>query len=111
MKHQVTLSGWTNDMNDPSQQVNYVIIPGPAHAYYTDWKSEEAVDLAQQGNRELDLAKREAMYKKIQAIHYDETPMIPIFHGTYPVVINKNVEGFVQTPLGNYRFENLVKKK
>ena len=86
-------------------------MPKNLHAYYTDWKSEEAVDLAQQGNRELDLAKREAMYKKIQAIHYDETPMIPIFHGTYPVVINKNVEGFVQTPLGNYRFENLVKKK
>ncbi|KJR47152.1 hypothetical protein UF75_2449 [Desulfosporosinus sp. I2] len=27
-----------------------------------------------------------------------------------PVAMNKNITGFVQTPLGNYRFENLDKK-
>jgi peptide/nickel transport system substrate-binding protein len=109
MKHQVTLSGWTNDMNDPSQQVEYVIIPGKAHCYYTDWGNKEAIELAEKGKRELDGAKREQMYKKIQAIHYDEAPMIPIFHATYPVAMKKGITGFVQTPLGNYRFENLVK--
>jgi ABC-type transport system substrate-binding protein len=37
--------------------------------------------------------------------------MIPVFHATYPVAMKKSIKGFVQTPLGNYRFENLVKEQ
>ncbi|MGD8209851.1 MAG: ABC transporter substrate-binding protein [Desulfobacterales bacterium] len=111
MNHQVTLSGWTNDINDPSQQVNYVVLPGKAHKYYTDWTDTKAAAIAEAANRELDPAKREKMYKEIQAIHYDESPMIPVFHATYPVAMKKSIKGFVQTPLGNYRFENLVKEQ
>jgi peptide/nickel transport system substrate-binding protein len=111
MKHKVTLSGWTNDMNDPSQQVEYAILPKISHCYYTGWTNDEAIGLAEKAKRELDAAKREQMYKRMQAIHYDESPMIAIFHATYPVAMKKNIKGFVQTPLGNYRFENLVKEE
>jgi len=31
------------------------------------------------------------------------------FISPYAVAMSKNIEGFVQTPFGNYRFENLVK--
>jgi len=109
MEHEVTLSGWTNDMNDPSQQAVYVFDVTAAHNYYTDWESARAVELKDAAVRELDLAKREAMYLELQEIHFAEVPMMPVFHSSYPVAMSTSVEGFVQTPLGNYRFENLVK--
>lgn len=110
MQHEITLAGWTNDINDPSQQVEYTINPDVVKCYYTGWVSEKAVALAEQGKRETDEAKRAEIYKEIQRIHYEETPMIPVFHSTYPVAMRTNIKGFVQTPLGNYRFENLVKE-
>lgn len=109
LEHEITFSGWTNDMNDPMQQVEYVVIPEVVSAYYTQWVNQEAINLAQAGKVELDLNKREEIYKKIQEIHHAEAPMMPVFHSSYPVAMYKDVEGFVQTPLGNYRFENLVK--
>ncbi|MBN2287119.1 MAG: hypothetical protein JXI43_11775, partial [Tissierellales bacterium] len=66
-------------------------------------------ELAKAGIRELDPIKRKAIYMELQQIHYDEVPMIPVFYSSYPVAMSTNIEGFVQTPLGNYRFENLVK--
>lgn len=110
MQHEITLAGWTNDINDPSQQVEYTINPDVVQCYYTGWVNEKAVELAEQGKRETDEAKRAEIYKEIQRIHYEETPMIPVFHATYPVAMRTNIKGFVQTPLGNYRFENLVKE-
>lgn len=109
MKHEITLSGWTNDMSDPSQQAVYVFDIKASHNYYTDWESERAVELMNAGVRELDPIKREAIYMELQQIHFDEVPMIPVFYSSYPVAMSTSIEGFVQTPLGNYRFENLVK--
>jgi len=31
-----------------------------------------------------------------------------IFHTPFPVAMKNKIEGFIQTPLGNYRFEELV---
>ena len=109
LEHEITFSGWTNDMNDPMQQVEYVVIPEVVSAYYTQWVNQEAIDLVQAGKLELDNKKREDIYLKIQELHHADTPMMPVFHSSYPVAMYKNIEGFVQTPLGNYRFENLVK--
>jgi len=106
---EATFSGWTNDTADPSQQCGYVFYPEVTNCYHTGWKSDRAISLAKQGEREIDITKREQIYLELQQIHHDELPMIPIFASPYPVAMSKNIEGFVQTPLGNYRFENLVK--
>ena len=109
MDYELTLSGWSNDTSDPSQQCAYVFIPETCNNMHTGWRNDGATDLTKQGELEMDIAKREQIYLELQQIYYDESVMLPLFYLPYPVAMPKNIEGFVQTPLGNYRFENLVK--
>jgi len=109
MDYKVTLAQWTNDTSDPSQQCGYVFIPEASNCFHTGWRSDRAIDLVKQGELELDITKRKQIYLELQQIFYDEIPMLPLFYSPYPVAMSKNIEGFVQTPLGTYRFENTVK--
>jgi len=109
MDYKVTLTGWTNDIPDPSQQCRYFIIPETCDCTHTGWQNDRATELAKEGELEIDLAKREQIYLELQQIYFDEVVMLPLFYSPYPVAMSKDVEGFMQTPLGNYRLENLVK--
>ena len=109
MKTDITLRAWTNDMVDPSQQVDYACVYSNIKNFYTGWDNQDVEKLALQGKSELDDSKRKDIYYKIQELYQKDMPMLSIFHVPYPVAMKKTVTGFVQTPLGNYRFENLVK--
>jgi peptide/nickel transport system substrate-binding protein len=101
---------WTDDMNDPSAQCEYYFIPENMDCASTGWTStERAIELTQKGKRETDLEKREQIYLELQQILYDEVPFIPVFHVPFLVAMSNDIEGFVQNPLGTYRFEELVK--
>lgn len=109
MESDITLRGWTNDMVDSSQQVDYFCIYANIKNFYTGWDNQEIEALGLAGKTELDNAKRQAIYYKIQELYQIDMPMSTIFHVPYPVAMNKSIKGFIQTPLGNYRFENLEK--
>lgn len=106
----IALRGWTNDICDPSQLVDYACVYDNIKCFYTGWKNDEVEKLAKQGKTELDPEKRKEIYFKIQELFAKDTPLIYLFYVPYPVAMQKNITGFVQTPLGNYRFENLEKK-
>lgn len=107
MESDITLRGWTNDIVDSSQQVDYFCVYSNIKNFYTGWDNKEVEELALAGKTELDNAKRQEIYYKIQELYQKDMPMSTIFHVPYPVAMKKAVKGFVQTPLGNYRFENL----
>ena len=107
MKSSITLRGWTNDMVDASQQVDYMCVYSNIKNFYTGWDNPEIEKLALQGKTEIDKEKRQAIYYKIQELYAQDMPMITLFHVQYPVAMKKSLKGFVQTPLGNYRFKNL----
>ena len=109
-QYDIALRAWTNDMIDPSQIADYGINYNTVKAFYTGWKNDEAMAAVEEAKKVTDIKKRQELYFKIQAIHTEETPMLSFFHVPYPVAMSKNITGFVQTPLGNYRFENLDKK-
>ena len=109
MDYEIMIDQWTNDIPDPSQQCEYFFIPETCNCYSTGWRSDRAIELVKQGVREIDLAKREQIYLELQQIFYDEVVMLPLFYSPFPVAMSKDIEEFMQTPLGNYRFENLVK--
>lgn len=109
-QYDIALRAWTNDMIDPSQQADYTINYNNIKSFYTGWKSDEAIAASEEAKKITDENKRRDLYFRIQEIHTNETPMINFFHVPYPVAMSKKVTGFVQTPLGNYRFENLDKK-
>jgi len=109
LNYEVIFTQWTDDMVDPSQRARYGFYPEKSECWHTGWRNNRAIDLVKQGELELDIAKRKQIYLELQQIAYDEIAILPILYSQYPVAMSKNIEGFVQTPLGNYRFENLVK--
>lgn len=110
-EYEATFAGWTNDLSDPVQQAEYVFVPEVTAAYNTQWTHPDVVELVNQAKKEMDPEKRKELYYELQQIHYDEVPMIPLFYASFPVAMSSKIDGFVQTPLGNYRFENLIKNK
>ena len=65
--------------------------------------------LNDQATIELDVEKRKDLYKQIQQGFAAQGIYIPLMTIPWQNCIRKEVTGFVQTPLGNYRFENLTK--
>ena len=108
--YDLAIDDWSSDMVDPAQAVDRMVVYTDAsRCYYTQWKNDEAIKLALDAKKEMDENKRKDMYYKIQEIHTKEASFITLFYMGYPVAMKKNIKGFVQTPLGNYRFENLEK--
>jgi peptide/nickel transport system substrate-binding protein len=102
--------GWTSDIPDPSQQTGYYCQPVMANCVHTGWQNERAIELAEAAATEMDETKRADMYKEIQQIYADEVPTIPVYYAPFANAMNKNVEGFEQTPLGNYRLNAIAYK-
>jgi len=101
---------WYSDIIDPSELCEYAFIPEMGRCLETSWEStDRAIELVEQGKREMDPAKRKQIYLELQKIYYDNVPLIPVFYLPFRVAMDKNIEGFVETPLGVYKFENLVK--
>ena len=114
LQHDVMIGSWTNDIVDPSQHTEYMCITEVSKNQWTGWgmvssRIAEAEELAQRGKEELDPQKRQEIYYRIQEIVDEEMPIIPLYYTPYTFATSKKITGFVQTPLGNYRFENLDK--
>ena len=102
-------TGWTSDIPDPSQHVGYYCIAEASHNANTGWEDAEVEAMAKQAAVELDKGKRADLYKQIQQLYADACPVVPIYYEGYPVAMKESVTGFVQIPLGNYRFDKLAK--
>ena len=96
LQYQVSLGGWTNDIVDASQITEYMMTnPTVSRCFWTGW--EVAKDSKQKQAFDLAVKAKSAL------------PRIPIYHTPYLFATRKTIAGFVQTPLGNYWFENLDK--
>jgi len=109
MNYKISVHHWTDDIPDPSQQCGRLFSPEKTNCLWTGWRNDRSNKLMKQGIRETDIEKREQIYKELQQIYYDEVVEMSMFRIPFQVALRADVEGFVQTPLGNYRFENLVK--
>lgn len=111
MKHQIVIGSWTDDLLDPSQLGSYFLDYKVSKGFYTGYQNAAASALFKQACIELDDNKRADMYKTLQKNLYDDVPVINLYHSEFPVAMRSNIQGFAQTPLGAYRFNNLVKTK
>ena len=100
---------WTNDMADPSQQADYSCIYDNAMCLMSGWQNEEVEAVVNEAKTELDPEKRQELYYEIQQMMADELPFFSMFYIPYPVAYRSNVENFIQTPLGAYRFQETTK--
>ena len=98
------VAAWTNDIADPGQITSYFAYSPTIDALHSGWKNEEVDALYVASQSEMDEGKRAEEYAKIQEVFNTTGPIIPLYETPYPVALQKNVEGFVQIPLGNNIF-------
>ena len=93
---------WTNDIIDPDELVAYAVLPDSSEAFQTGWVNEEAQQLARDGAAEADPALREEMYRRIQEIYQEESPMLALYYSPYVDITTIKVHNFGHPPTGQY---------
>ena len=108
LDYQVYLSGWTNDVPDPSELASYEFDYVTAKSYHTGYQSSAMTALIQRGERELDAAKRRQIYYQMQELAINDAPLIWLYYAPYTDALNKNVKGFTQLATGPWIFTNVT---
>jgi peptide/nickel transport system substrate-binding protein len=100
--------GFSNDMNDPTQVVNFMM-KGDASpwAYWTHWDDPALDAKIAQADVEMDPKVRETLYKEIQKTFLDAIPQILLVYRPDTAAWQDYVEGFAIEGLSYYRFENV----
>ncbi len=112
-QYQSMPSGWTNDMNDPSQIVNYEMRGGPntQFAYWTRYFNPALNDQITKADLELDQTKRGAMYADIQKTFMNDAPLVWLAYRPATAAWQSYVQGFFIDGLSYYRFETVKLNK
>lgn len=71
------------------------------------FKNKEVDRLTMQGNRERDEEKRWKIYRTIQEIIAEDTPVIPIDNRWEMVALKRYIKGYTYTPLIYYDLDNV----
>jgi peptide/nickel transport system substrate-binding protein len=106
-----TLSAWTNDMNDPTEIVNYEMRGGEgsdSFAYWTRYNNPDLNAKITAADLEQDPAKREADYVAIQRQFLNDAPLVFIANLGATAAWRNNVHGFFIDGLSYYRFEDVT---
>jgi peptide/nickel transport system substrate-binding protein len=106
-----TPSAWTNDMNDPTEIVNYAMRGGEgsgSFAYWTRYNNPDLSNKITAADLEQDPAKREAEYVEIQRTYLNDAPLVFIANLGATAAWRSNVNGFAIDGLSYYRFEDVT---
>jgi peptide/nickel transport system substrate-binding protein len=99
--------GWTGDNGDPDNFLA-VLFDGLADpAVRTQWHNEAYHKLMQDGKQTIDQSKRAEIYRKAQALMYEEVPVIPIAHSMVMWPAVKRVMNFKLHPTGSVYLGNV----
>ena len=100
--------GWTGDNGDPD---NFFATLFSCSAIgvsnYSTWCNKEFEDLIQKAKTTPDQAERTKLYEQAQVVFKAEEPAMTIAHSKVFMPMNKRVQGYVMSPLGNHRFVNV----
>ena len=104
------ISGWSDDVLDPAECMQFVFDFNVMSDFCTNYQQpEEMVALNNAANVELDVEKRKELYAEIQQGFYNEFIFIPLMVTPWCNGLRADITGWIQTPLGNYRFDNLAR--
>jgi len=100
--------GWTGDNGDPDNFLHTLLgcdaVGGNNRA---QWCNEEFNNLVMQAKQASDQAERTRLYEEAQVVFKREAPWATLDHSLSIVPMRKEVEGFVQSPLGDFAFEGV----
>jgi dipeptide transport system substrate-binding protein len=98
--------GWTGDNGDPD---NFFFLVGcdaarPGGQNLSKWCNKEFDDRLKKARTLSDIGERTKLYKEMQAIMKDETPVMTVAHSVVFVGATANVVDFRMSPFGRYEF-------
>ena len=100
--------GWTGDNGDPDNFLDTLLgcdaVGGNNRA---QWCNQEFDDLVSKAKTSSDTAERTKLYEEAQVVFKREAPWATIDHSLSVVPMRKEVEGFVQSPLGDFAFDGV----
>ena len=108
MKLDMVIGTWTEDIPDPSGFTEYLLDFENTRGFYTGWQSERAKELFEEAKYEMDSKLRAALYDEIQQIVHDEIVLPALFCSDEIVACRDELEGYSQTPYGQYILENVT---
>jgi peptide/nickel transport system substrate-binding protein len=103
--YDVAVAYWTNDIIDPDQKSTFSLGMDENLNYYTRYANQEVADLVAKGRVELDPAKRQEIYYRIQEIAKDDVHWIDLYYAPFRNISRANVQNFLQNPLGRFMLE------
>ncbi len=110
--HELIQFGWTGDNGDPDNFFNVLLgcASVEAGSNYPRWCNEKFNKAITSAKLTTDLKSRTKFYKEAQVIANAEMPLVPIAHSKTFKVMSKNIEGYVQDPLGQDYLGSIVVK-
>ena len=109
-----TPSAWTNDMNDPTEIVNYEMRGGEGSGSFAYWTRYNNPDLSAKitaADLEQDPASAPGRYVAIQRTYLNDAPLVFIANLGATAAWRSNVNGFLIDGLSYYRFEDVTLNK
>ncbi|MDY8109915.1 ABC transporter substrate-binding protein, partial [Fulvimarina sp. 2208YS6-2-32] len=107
--YDIAAAYWTNDILDPDQKTTFVLGHDTNMNYMTRYHSDVVKQLVADARTEMDPAKREEMYVKLQELAKEDVNWVDLYYSPYINVSRSNVENFYQNPLGRFFLEDTVK--
>ena len=106
-EHPLCLLGWSADYADPDNFLNVLLSAHntnpPRAQNCAFWKDPETQVLLDEAARVADWPRREALYKQAQERIHAACPMVPLAYLPITMASRKEVEGYVQNPIGLVR--------
>ncbi|HPC47249.1 MAG TPA: peptide ABC transporter substrate-binding protein, partial [Deltaproteobacteria bacterium] len=96
--------GWYPDYIDPDNYTAAFAGTEGSKGMGIFFSNKSWDDLFARAQKETDMAKRTAMYVKIQRMWTDEVPTVPLFQGTLYVFARKDIRGIVLSPTLQFNY-------
>ncbi|WP_159566458.1 ABC transporter substrate-binding protein SapA [Budvicia diplopodorum] len=111
--HDLTLSGWTTDSNDPDSFFRPLLSCAAigSQSNYARWCNPEFDRLLSQGVMSQDLSVRIETYRQAQKILAHELPVLPLASSLRIQAYRYDIKGLVLGPLGNASFAGVYREK
>lgn len=106
-EQQMAIFGWTGDNGDPDNFLHVMLgcdAAGIGGNNVAKWCFQPFDELVTKAEHATDRARREALYRKAQAIFKEEAPWVTIAHSNQYGAIRKEVTGFTLSPFGSHSF-------
>lgn len=96
---QMVITGWVQDYPDPQNWLSVYWTCAASFAQDAGYCNREFDAIVVQADRELDPAKRQALYEEASRLLVEDVPGVFLSHGVFHYLVKPEVTGIVTTPL------------